>query len=167
MNFFFTKFKAQRDSLHLFIFFQSITSLYFFSEHIPNWVGINHEMSQDDITKRNKAIIHKNWGMIKQQLNIADVIDPLIEAGVAEIDRWVEIRKIKSEIEKVEELLLILTKKPWSIPIFHKALKSRNASLAVDLQIDEDSCSAGEENHHASSRFFLLSALKEFPETLT
>lgn len=101
----------------------------------------------EDITKRNKTIIHKKWGEIKKNLIVADVIDPLIEAGVVGVDRWLEMKKIRSEIEKVEELLVILTKQPSSIPIFHKALKNKNHPLATELNILEDSNSSGKENN--------------------
>lgn len=101
----------------------------------------------EDITQRNKNLIHKNWGTIKKKLIVADVIDQLIEAGVVEVDRWMEMKKIRSEIEKVEELLVILTKKPTSIPVFHRALKNKNHPLATDLQILEDSNSPGKENN--------------------
>ena len=56
---------------------------------------------QKDIIRRNKAIIHKNWGVIKKQLIVEDVIDTLIEKGVVAVDTWMEMKKKKSEKDKV------------------------------------------------------------------
>ena len=112
-------------------------------------VGINPAMSGhiEDITPRNKKLLHEKWGRIKHTLIVTDVIDPLIEAGVVEVDRWVEMKKIRSEIDKAEELLVILTRKPSSIPVFYRALKNTNHPLAAELQILEDSNSSGNENN--------------------
>lgn len=99
----------------------------------------------EDITQRNIRKIHERWGMIKNTLIVRDVIDPLIEAGVVEVDRWVEMKKIRSEKDKAEELLVILTRKPSSIPVFYRALKDKNHSLATDLKILEDSNIPGKE----------------------
>ena len=98
-------------------------------------------------TQRNKNLIHKYWGTIKQNLIVADVIDQLIEEGVVEVDRWLEMKKIRSEIDKAEELLVILIRKPSSIPVFYRALKNTNHPLAAELQILEDSNSSGNENN--------------------
>nr|XP_022300951.1 uncharacterized protein LOC111109159 [Crassostrea virginica] len=93
---------------------------------------------QKDIIRRNKAIIHKNWGVIKKQLIVEDVIDTLIEKGVVAVDTWMEMKKKKSEKDKVEELMSILLMQPNYIPIFQKALKKTKNCLAKELEFHGD-----------------------------
>ena len=76
---------------------------------------------------KDETKILKHWGYLKKTLNIAHIIDPLIEKGVYTPDYWMALKsKNISEAERVEEFLYALLKgKPDIYSIFLVALKSR------------------------------------------
>ena len=99
----------------------------------------DHEQSHTHVRSKKPAVagggldtkdetkILKNWGFLKKTLNIAHVIDPLIEKGIFTPHYWMTLKsKNMSEAERVEEFLYSLLKgKSDSYSIFLVALKSR------------------------------------------
>lgn len=76
---------------------------------------------------KDETKILKNWGYLKKTLNLAHIMDPLIEKGIFTPDYWMALKsKNITEAERVEEFLYSLLKgKSDTYSIFLVALKSR------------------------------------------
>ena len=74
----------------------------------------------------NEGKIAKNWGYIKRNVKLSDVVDPLIENGIITPDQWMGIKGSQvGEPEKMEECLYILLKqKSEAFDVFKYALRT-------------------------------------------
>ena len=94
--------------------------------------------------KNRKIIIHKdetnerkiaaNWGLVKRNVKLSDVVDPLIENGIITPDQWMDIKSRQvGEPEKMEEFLYILLKqKSEAFEVFKNSLRSTGFQHIAD-----------------------------------
>jgi hypothetical protein len=75
---------------------------------------------------KDEVRIVANWGHVKRNVRLAEVVDPLIEKGVITPDQWMDLKNRPiSEPEKMEEFMYILLKqKSGALGVFMKALRS-------------------------------------------
>ncbi|XP_045173436.2 cingulin-like protein 1 [Mercenaria mercenaria] len=88
---------------------------------------IDDDMDRNRLHPKDEMKILKHWGLLKKTLNIAQIIDPLIEKGVITPERWMKLkRNQKTDQDTVEEFLYFLLKSHHdAYEIFLKSLKSR------------------------------------------
>ncbi|XP_061195269.1 trichohyalin-like [Saccostrea echinata] len=83
---------------------------------------------------KDELKIVSNWGQVKRNVKLSDVVDPLIEKGLITPDQWMDIKNRPiSEPEKMEEFMYILLKqKSGALGIFLKALRNSGFHHVAD-----------------------------------
>lgn len=93
-----------------------------------------------------KALI-ENWGYVKRNVKLADVVDHLIQKDIISIEQWSELKKNTNltEKERMEEFMMDFFKKdnPEVIRTFLEALRENQYEHVADL-IDGGSSSHSE-----------------------
>lgn len=80
-------------------------------------------------TMSEKTLFEKlieNWGNVKRNVKLAEVVDPLIQKGIVSLELWADLRNnYQSEIDRMEEFMLKIFNKdnPEAIEIFVEALR--------------------------------------------
>lgn len=80
-------------------------------------------------TMSEKTLFDKlieNWGNVKRNVKLAEVVDPLIQKGIVSLELWADLRNnYQSEIDRMEEFMLKIFNKdnPEAIEIFVEALR--------------------------------------------
>ena len=65
-----------------------------------------HASERRSLNPKDEVKVLKNWGVLKRQLVLGQIIDPLIEKGIYSPDEWQALKnKQVSEPEKVEDFL--------------------------------------------------------------
>lgn len=83
-----------------------------------------------------KALI-ENWGYVKRNVKLADVVDHLIQKDIISIEQWSELKKNTNltEKERMEEFMMDFFKKdnPEVIRTFLEALRENQYEHVADL----------------------------------
>ena len=86
---------------------------------------------KDETTEQK---IKENWGLVKRNVKLSDVVDPLIENGINTPDQWMDIKTRQvGEPEKMEEFLYILLKQnSKAFKVFKDALRATGFQHIAD-----------------------------------
>lgn len=93
-------------------------------------------MDKNPTTNPDIRIV-ENWGRIKNNVFLADVVDFMIEIGIITPDQWMDIKHRQiSDPQKMEEFLYLLQKQePEALICFVKALRKAGYNSVAD-QLD-------------------------------
>lgn len=90
------------------------------------------------VTMSEKTLFEKlieNWGNVKRNVKLADVVDPMIENNIVSLGLWTDLRDNKqSEKDRMEEFMLKIFNKdnPEAIEIFVEALRKNGYKSTAD-----------------------------------
>lgn len=105
----------------------------------------------------------ENWGNVKRNVKLAEVVDPLIQKGIISLDQWSDLKNANlTEKERMEDFMMNTFKKdnPEAIRIFLETLRKNGYKQIAD-SIDERS---GKYDHYLL--IFLKFILKQKKEIL-